>query len=103
MSLLRDLRYGARSLRKNPGLMIVATLALGFGIGLTATMWSIIYGAMIKGLPFPDADRIVVVFRTNPTRGNNRMGVSVHDYVDYRAQQKTFEELGANTCGTMNV
>ena len=42
MSLLRDLRYGARSLLKAPGLMIVATLALGFGIGLTATMWSII-------------------------------------------------------------
>jgi putative ABC transport system permease protein len=103
MSLLRDLRFGARSLLKSPGLLIVATLALGFGIGLTATMWSIIYGAMIKGLPFPDGDRIVVVFRTNPARGIDRMGVTVHDFADYDAQQKSFEEFGGYTCGTMNV
>src|SRR5688572_17448902 len=103
MSLLRDLRYGARSLRKSPGLMIVATLALGFGIGLTATMWSIIYGAMIKGLPFDDPQSIVAVWRTNPSKDIDRMGVTVHDYVDWAAQQKSFEQLGASTCGTINV
>jgi putative ABC transport system permease protein len=104
MSILRDLRYGARTLRKSPGLMIVATLALGVGIGLSATMWSIIYGALIKGLPYPDAERIVVVSRTNPSRGpRNRMGVTVHDYYDYAAQQKSFEAFGGSTCGTVNV
>jgi putative ABC transport system permease protein len=103
MSILRDLRYGVRTLRKSPGLMIVATLALGFGIGLTATMWSIIYGAMIKGLPYAASERIVVVNRTNPSRGFDRMGVTVHDYYDYAAQQKSFEVLGGYSCGTMNV
>jgi predicted permease len=103
MTLLRDLRYGARTLRKSPGLMIVATLALGLGIGLTATMWSIIYGAMIKGLPYPDAERIAVVNRTNPSRGFNRMSVTVHDFHDYAAQQKSFELFGGSSCGTMNV
>jgi predicted permease len=103
MSFLRDLRFGARSLRKSPGLIVIATLALGVGIGATATMWSIIYGAMIKGLPYEDPQRIVAIWRTNPTRGNDRMGVSVHDYVDWRAQQKSFSKLGASTCGTFNV
>src|SRR5262245_59555276 len=103
MSILRDFRYGARSLLKSPGLMIVGTLALGFGIGLTATMWSIIYGAMIKGLPYPDSERIVIVWRTNPARGVNRSSVAMQDYADYVAQQKTFDKLGAYTCGTMNV
>jgi putative ABC transport system permease protein len=103
MTLLRDLRYGARSLRKTPGLMIVATLALGVGIGLSATMWSIIYGAMIKGLPYEDAQGIVVAFRSNPSRDIDRMGVTVHDLADWSAQQKSFELLGASTCGTMNV
>jgi len=103
MSILRDLRYAARSLRKSPGLMIVATLALGFGIGLTATMWSIIYGAMIKGLPYDDPQSIVAVRRTNPSRGIDEMGVTVHDYADYSTQQKSFENLGAITCGTINV
>jgi putative ABC transport system permease protein len=103
MSLFRDLRYGARSLRKSPGLMIVATLALSFGIGLTATMWSIIYGAMIKGLPYDEPDNIVALFRTNPSKGIDRMGVTIHDFADWRAQQKSFEKLGGATCGTVNV
>src|SRR5688500_19003958 len=103
MSLLRDLRYGARSLRKSPGLMIVATLALSFGIGLTATMWSIIYGAMIKGLPYDEPQNIVALFRTNPSKGIDRMGVTIHDFADWRAQQKSFEKLGGATCGTVNV
>jgi predicted permease len=103
MTLLRDLRYGARTLRKSPGLMIVATLALGLGIGLTATMWSIIYGALIKGLPYPDAERIVVVNRTNPSKNQDRIGMTVHDFYDYAAQQKSLEVLGGSTCGTVNV
>src|SRR5687767_8253790 len=103
MSWFRDLRYGARSLLKSPGLMIVATLALGFGIGLTATMWSIIYGAMIKGLPYHDPQSIVAVFRTNPSRDIDRMGVTVHDFVDLQKEQKSFAQLGAFTCGTFNV
>jgi putative ABC transport system permease protein len=103
MSLLRDLRYGARSLLKSPGLIFVATLALGFGIGLTATMWSIIYGAMLKGLPYDQPHSIVAVFRTNPTRNINRMGVPAHDFMDWTRQQKSFEQLGAFTCGTINV
>ena len=103
MSLLRDLRYGARSLLKSPGLIFVATLALGFGIGLTATMWSIIYGAMIKGLPFDDPHGIVAVFRTNPSRDIDRMGVTAHDFADWTRQQRSFEKLGGYTCGTINV
>src|SRR5438105_1239510 len=104
MSILRDLRYGARTLRRSPGLIVVATLALGVGIGLSATMWSIIYGAMIKGLPYRDAERIVVVSRTNPKFGpRNRMSTTVHDYYDYAAQQKSFEAFGGSACGTINV
>ena len=104
MEIFRDLRFGARSLRKSPGLMVVATLALSFGIGLTATMWSIIYGALIKGLPYDDAQQIVAVARTNPTRGNNnRQGVTLADLQDYKAGQKTFDKISAYTCGTINV
>ena len=103
MSILRDLRYGARSLRKSPALIVVATLALGVGIGVTATMWSIIYGAMIKGLPFDEPQNIVAVFRANPSRGIDQMDVTAHDLADFRAGQTAFEKLGASTCGTINV
>jgi len=103
MTFFSDLRYGARSLRKTPGLMFVATLALAIGIGLTATMWSIIYGALLKGLPFPEGERIVAIARTNPSKAVDRMGVTIHDYADYAAQQRVFDDFGASHCGTMNV
>ena len=101
--MFRDLRFGARSLRKSPGLIVVATLALGFGIGLTATMWSIIYGAMIKGLPYDDPQSIVAIARTNPSRNIDRMGVTAYDFADWSAAQRSFDKLGASTCGTINV
>ena len=103
MSILRDLRYGARTLLKSPALIVVATIALGVGIGTTATMWSIIYGAMIKGLPYEEPQNIVAVFRANPSQNIDRMGVTAYDFADYRAQQRTFEKLGAISCGTYNV
>src|SRR6185369_11814566 len=62
-ALLRDVRYGIRSLLKSPGLTLVSTLALTLGIGLTTTMFSIVYGAMMKGLPYPDGDRIMIIQR----------------------------------------
>ncbi len=103
MSIFRDLRFGARSLRKSPGLIIVATLALGLGIGVTATMWSIIYGALIKGLPYPEPDRIVVAWETNPSRDIRRRSVPVQDFAEWSAQQHSFDVLGGHTCGTVNV
>ncbi|HSA57334.1 MAG TPA: ABC transporter permease [Gemmatimonadaceae bacterium] len=101
--MLRDVRYGFRSLVKSPGLSLVATIALTFGIGLTTTMFSIVYGALMKGLPFPDGDRIVDVHRNNPTVGARRMGVPISDYVEYRDQQQTLEAIGAFYTGTVNV
>jgi predicted permease len=100
---LRDVRYGIRTLRKNPALTTVAVTALTLGIGLTTTMFSIVYGALLKGLPYPDGDRIMVVYRTNPSRDIQQQSPSIQEYHDYAAQQKSFTALGAWTSGTMNV
>jgi predicted permease len=102
-AVLRDIRYGARSLRKSRGLAAVAVLALTLGIGLTTTMFSIVYGALIKGMPFPDPDRLVSVQRQNLSRGNDRMSTPIHDFLDYRAQQRTFSRIAAYTQGTVNI
>ena len=100
-ALLRDIRYGLRSL--GPGLVTVATVALTFGIGLTTTMFSITYGALIKGLPFSEGDRIVSMVRSNPTTNSRRMGSPISDYVDYRDNQRTMSPLVAYYTGTVNV
>ena len=102
-ALLRDVRYGVRALLKSPGLAIVATLALTLGIGLTTTMFSIVYGALMKGLPYPDGDRIVVVQRANPAKGIQRQSLPIQDYADYKAQQRVLGDLGAFTSGTIYV
>ena len=103
MSIARDIRFGSRSLRKHLGLSVVAVFALTLGIGLTTTMFSIVYGALLRGLPYPDADRIVHVFEQNLARNFRRMDVSIHDYTDIRAQQRSFAEIGAYYSGTVNV
>jgi predicted permease len=102
-AVLRDIRYGARSLRKSRALTAVAVLALTLGIGLTTTMFSIVYGALLKGMPFPDADELVSVQRQNPSRGIQRMPIPIHDFNDYRAQQRSFSGIAAFYVGTVNV
>jgi ABC-type lipoprotein release transport system permease subunit len=101
--LLRDVRYGIRTLLKSPALTIVAVVALTLGIGLTTTMFSIVYGAMMKGLPYPDGDRIIVVSRANPARGIQRQPLPIQDYFDYKAQQHNLVDLAATTSGTIYV
>src|SRR5690349_11135759 len=102
-ALLRDVRYAWRSLLRSPGLTIVATLALTLGIGLTTTMFSIVYGALIRGLPFPDGDRIMIIGRANPAKGIQNQTIPIQDFVDYRKQQHTFNDLSGFTSGTIYV
>jgi predicted permease len=102
-AVLRDIRYGARSLRKSRWLTAVAVLALTLGIGLTTTMFSIVYGALLKGMPFPDPDRLVVVMRRVPTQGVDRSPLPIHDFLDFRAQQRSFSSIAGSYTGTVNV
>lgn len=103
MSLLQDLRHGARKLVHNPGVSAISVITLALGIGLTTTMFSIVYGALMRGLPFEGGDRVVSVRRSNPVRDQTRMDVSLHDFADYRAQQRSFEGLAGFTNGTITV
>ena len=102
-SWLRDIRLGLRTLRKSPGLTTVSAVALMFGIGLTTMMFSIVYGALLRGLPFEGGDRIVTVWRSNLRNDIERQSLPILDYTDFVAQQRSFERVGAYTGGTMNV
>ncbi len=103
-AILRDIRYGIRSLAKSPGLTIVATIALTFGIGLTAVMFSIIYGALMKGLPFEEGDRIVQIVRHNPVTGGRRTWARRSRISSIIATSRSrWRSLAAYYAGTVNV
>ncbi len=103
MSFIKDLRQGGRRLLRNPGFSALSVLTLAVGIGLTTTMFSIVYGALLRGLPFEGGERVVSVERNNTVRGWDQMGVTLHDFNDYRAQSRSFEGLAAISAGTFNV
>jgi putative ABC transport system permease protein len=102
-ALLRDVRYGIRTLTKSPALFAISTIALTLGIGLTTTMFSIVYGALMKGLPYQDGDRIVAVQRHNPARGIQRQAIPIQDYIDFKTQQRSFTDVAAATSGTIFI
>ena len=103
MGFLQELRFAGRMLIKSPWVSAMAISALGLGIGVTATMFSIVYAALMRGLPFEDGDRIMAVSRTNPEQGVNRQPAPMSDFVDWAEQQSSFEELVGYYSGTMNV
>lgn len=102
-AFLTDLRHAGRGLFKNPGVTAIAVVALALGIGLTTVMFSIVYGALYRGLPFEGGDRIMSVRRANPTEDIQSMSVSIHDYRDWRARQHSFQHLAAYYSGTVNI
>ena len=102
-NITNDLRFGARQVRRNPGVAVIAVLALTLGIGLTTTVFSFVYGVLLRGLPYEDSDRIVHVDRTHLARGVTQMDVTIHDFEDWRARQRSFEQLGAFYYGTVNI
>ena len=102
-ALFGHVRYGVRMLVRRPGLSVTAIIALALGIGLTTTMFSIVYAAVIRGLPYDDADRLVALFRNRPAQGVEFMGVSIHDFEDWRAQQTSFEDIAVYFAETVNI
>ncbi len=93
-TLLQDLRYGARMLGQNPGFTLIAVFTLALGIGVNTAIFSVVYAVLLRPLPFPEPDRLVWVWG-NIRNGGNRASVSPPDYLDYRAQNESFEQFAA--------
>jgi putative ABC transport system permease protein len=93
-SLLKDIRYGFRSLLKRPGFTLIALVALALGIGANTAIFSLVNAVVLRPLPYPDPDRLVWGWG-NVRNGTNRASVPPADFLDYREQNKTFENLAA--------
>ena len=82
----QDVRFGLRTLAKNPGFTAVAGTALALGIGANATVFSLVNGLLLKNLPFPESDRILYLNTQQRKNPDGNDGNSLPDYRDLRAQ-----------------
>src|SRR5262245_14723806 len=97
-SLVRDVRYALRTLRRAPGFALVAVLVLAIGIGATTAMFSLVDMMLLRGLPYPQADRLVVLIgNVQRAGGVERRENSYPDHVDWRARATSFDDLAAYT------
>jgi predicted permease len=104
-AVIQDGHFGLRLLRKNPGFTAVAVLTLALGIGASTAMFSILYAVVLKPLPFPQQDRIVIGWKSDPARrvddaarklrDSQLVELSYLDYKDWRDQAKSFTDVAA--------
>ena len=98
--LLQNLRYGLRGLRKAPGFTIVAVITLALGIGANTAIFSVVYAALIAPLPYPNPDRLVMVW--SKIQGDRNV-VAAGDFLDWKRQNTVFQDLNAWTGATYNL
>jgi len=92
-TLIQDLRFGLRMLRKNPGFTAVAVLTLALGIGANTAMFSVLEGVVLAPLPYRQPSRLVVVWQSNPRFP--RVAISYPNFIDWQRNALSFEQMAA--------
>jgi putative ABC transport system permease protein len=101
--LTQDLRYAVRTLLKSPGFTTVAVACLALGIGVNATIFSVVDGVMLNPYPYPDADRIIVAHSSNQRLGITRNSPSFKDFEDFRDGNSTLESMAGFTRRSLTI
>jgi len=102
-TILKDLKFGARSLMRMPGSAAISVVVLAIGIGLCTFMFSLVYGIYFRGMDLPEADRVLVLYQTNYEEDQDELWVPIQDLADWRAAQTSFEGLSGMYSGTVNI
>jgi len=92
-NLLRDVRYGIRTLFRNPSFTIVAVLTLVLGIGTNTAIFSVVESVLLHALPFPHSDRLFAVWASTDDSRTAQIGASGPDFRDYQEQNHSFEYI----------
>lgn len=100
-TLLQDVKFAIRTLRRRPGFAAVTIATLALGIGANTALFSVVRSVLLKPLPYAEPDRVVVVWSS--WVGWERTWVSEPEFLDYRRDVESFEEVGAYTIGAGNL
>src|SRR5689334_10635564 len=103
-SLGQDVRYSVRGLRKSPGFAAAAIVLLALGIGANTAIFSLVRAVVLRPLPFPDPDRLVLIWDDfSANRGPKRVEPSPADYVAWKAESRSFSDMAAFIPNTYNL
>ena len=91
----QDLRYAGRMLARRPGFTAVVVLTVGLGVGATTVMFSAVYGVLLKPLPYPEPERLVMIRGVRLAQPGAPNMISYPDYRDWRDESRSFEALAA--------
>lgn len=92
-TLLQDIRYGLRTLRKAPGFTVIAVLTLALGIGANTAIFSVVQGVVLAPLPYHEPDRLVMVLETN--QRFQKDAISYPNFQDWQRSARSFEQMSA--------
>jgi predicted permease len=94
-TLVRDLCYGVRLLRRSPSFTITAVAVIGLGSGASTTAFALLDHVLVRPLPFENPDRLVMLYETQPANGVPRLQTSPPNFLDWRSLSKSFDAMGA--------
>ncbi|HEX7777714.1 MAG TPA: ABC transporter permease, partial [Vicinamibacterales bacterium] len=94
-SLLRDARYGLRLLVRKPGVTLVAIVTLALGIGANTAIFTVTHALLLKPLPYDHPEQLVLANENNLSRGWTSFSVSPPNFLDWRAQSRSYQYLAA--------
>jgi putative ABC transport system permease protein len=100
VNLLKDLTYALRTLRKMPGFTLIALLVLALGIGANTAIFSVVDSVVLRPLPFPGSDRLALIWETDLKDGIRREGPSAPNFLDWKEQSRSFEDMELLEVGT---
>jgi predicted permease len=98
-----ELRLGLRVLRLAPGFAATAVLTLGLGIAANTAMFSVVDRVLIHTVPYPEPDRLVVIWNRAPSLGYDRLSLAPGDFVDYRSTNRAFDEIAASRAVSLTL